>query len=59
MHTVTMQKQNQNIILIGMPAVGKSTIGVLLAKRLGWSFVDTDLIIQVGEYRKLQDILDS
>lgn len=59
MHTVTMQKQNQNIILIGMPAVGKSTIGVLLAKRLGWSFVDTDLIIQVGESRKLQDILDS
>ncbi len=49
----------ENIILIGMPAVGKSTVGVLLAKRLGWSFVDTDLVIQTGESRKLQEILDS
>lgn len=55
----TMFQKHKNIILIGMPAVGKSTVGVLLAKRLGWSFLDTDLVIQVGESAKLQDILDS
>jgi shikimate kinase len=54
-----MIQKHQNIILIGMPAVGKSTVGVLLAKRLGWSFLDTDLVIQVGESKKLQTILDS
>jgi shikimate kinase len=54
-----MVEKHKNIILIGMPAVGKSTVGVLLAKRLGWSFLDTDLVIQVGESKKLQDILDS
>jgi shikimate kinase len=54
-----MFQNHQNIILIGMPAAGKSTVGVLLAKRLGWSFLDTDLVIQVGESEKLQKILDS
>ena len=38
-----------NIILIGMPAVGKSTVGVIVAKRLGYNFVDTDLVIQEKE----------
>lgn len=47
-----------NIILIGMPGSGKSTLGVLLAKRLGWDFLDTDLLIQHREGRRLQDILD-
>lgn len=49
----------KNIVLIGMPAVGKSTIGVLLAKSLGFSFIDTDLIIQRDTGRLLQEIIDS
>jgi Shikimate kinase len=47
-----------NLILIGMPASGKSTIGVLLAKRLGKGFVDTDLMIQQREDALLQDIVN-
>jgi shikimate kinase len=48
-----------NIILIGPPGVGKSTVGVLLAKALSMPFVDTDILIQAAEGRRLQDILDS
>ncbi len=48
-----------NIILIGMPGCGKSTVGVILAKTLGIGFVDTDLIIQQNEKRLLQEIIDS
>lgn len=48
----------KNIVLIGMPAAGKSTVGVLLAKTLGFTFVDTDLIIQQNTGRLLQDIID-
>lgn len=47
-----------NIILIGMPGCGKSTIGVLLAKNLAYSFLDSDLVIQERDGRRLQEIID-
>jgi len=46
-----------NVSLVGMPGVGKSTVGVLLAKRLAWEFLDTDVMIQVIEERSLRDII--
>lgn len=49
----------RNITLIGMPGVGKSTVGVVLAKKLSLAFVDTDILIQARQGRALQQILDS
>lgn len=50
--------KNDNIILIGMPGVGKSTVGVVLAKILGYHFVDTDLVIQEKTGKLLKDIIE-
>ena len=47
----------QNIILIGMPGAGKSSVGVILAKVLGYEFIDTDLVIQHREKRLLREII--
>ena len=48
---------SKNIVLIGMPAVGKSTVGVILAKLLGYRFIDTDLVIQEKEETLLKNII--
>ncbi|MBS5956010.1 MAG: shikimate kinase [Clostridiales bacterium] len=52
-----MTDKRDNITLIGMPASGKSTIGVLLAKRFGYSFVDVDIVIQEQEGKLLKEII--
>jgi shikimate kinase len=48
-----------NIVLIGMPGSGKSTVGVILAKKTMRDFVDTDILIQKSQSRPLQDIVDN
>ena len=48
----------ENIILVGMPACGKSTVGVVLAKTMNKGFVDTDISIQQREGHTLQEIID-
>lgn len=54
-----MEKQGkkENITLIGMPGSGKSTVGVILAKALGYGFLDTDLLIQKQEGKLLREII--
>ena len=52
-----MSDNKNNIILIGMPTSGKSTIGVILAKILGYRFIDADIVIQGKEGRKLSRII--
>jgi shikimate kinase len=48
----------KNIVLIGMPGAGKSTMGVILAKTLGRNFIDTDIVAQQTSGRLLQEIID-
>lgn len=47
-----------NIVLIGMPGCGKSTVGVLLAKALGMRFLDTDVVFQAQQSKKLQEMIN-
>ena len=51
------KSKRHNVVLIGMPGVGKSTVGVVLAKRLGYAFMDSDLVIQNKEGRLLHEII--
>lgn len=53
-----MVKNKTNIILLGMPGAGKSTVGVILAKLTSRDFIDTDLLIQISQGRTLQEIAD-
>ena len=54
-----MSNTEKNLVLIGMPGSGKSTIGVILAKKTSRDFIDTDVLIQSHEHRSLQDIVDN
>ena len=53
-----MNNKSKNIVLIGMPASGKSTVGVILAKVLGMDFLDTDIVIQQREGARLNEIIE-
>jgi shikimate kinase len=53
-----MLAESHNLIFVGMPGSGKSTVGVLVAKKLGLGFIDTDLLIQQDTGRTLQQIVD-
>ena len=48
----------RNVVLIGMPGAGKSTVGVVLAKRMGYRFVDSDLVIQEREGKLLHELIE-
>ena len=51
-------KSSKNVILIGMPGSGKSTVGVVLAKVLGYRFIDSDLEIQSQEGKRLPELIE-
>ncbi len=51
------ENHNQNYIFIGMPAAGKSTVGVVFAKKLGLNFIDSDILIQEKTGKKLHEII--
>ena len=50
--------KKDNIILVGMPTSGKSTVGVIVAKILGYNFVDADIVIQKKDGRRLSEIIE-
>ena len=50
--------KRKNIILIGMPGSGKSTLGVVLAKKMGYSFIDSDIVIQDTYGCTLEELID-
>jgi shikimate kinase len=54
-----VREDKSNIVLIGMPGAGKSTVGVILAKLTSRDFIDTDVLIQISQGRLLQDIVDT
>lgn len=54
-----MAHRPSNIVLIGMPGSGKSTVGVILAKMASLDFVDTDILIQMAAGKSLQKIIDA
>jgi shikimate kinase len=53
-----MLELKSNVVLVGMPGSGKSTVGVILAKLMSYGFLDTDLLIQSSQKCSLQDIVD-
>lgn len=53
-----MEGKKSCLVLIGMPASGKSTVGVILAKALGYDFIDTDLVIQNQTGKKLEELME-
>lgn len=53
-----MAVRMKNIVLIGMPGVGKSTVGVVLAKNLGFGFLDSDLLIQEKHKKLLHELIE-
>jgi shikimate kinase len=57
--TMSTNLPHENLVLIGMPGSGKSTVGVILAKQSSHGFVDTDVLIQTTVNRPLQDIVDN
>lgn len=57
MSLTTEEKTKTNLVLIGMPGVGKSTVGVVLAKNLGKRFLDSDLVIQEKTGKLLHEII--
>lgn len=52
------QQIKDNVVLIGMPGAGKSTVGVVLAKKLGYRFIDSDLVIQEQYGKLLHELIE-